>query len=296
MQNSYLIIRILGNDLQGLHGQNQTLTNLEFTLKNEHNFDDTDKIFVLNRIVDLNKKQNIIDMLNTYNVKYIDNPFSINDFNKIPRIIINHSKYKKYNTKYIAKLLYYYNLYLINNNGARNFCIDYGKKNKYKWSFVFDSNSFLTKNSFESIINTINVKTEYLIIPQKRLKDGNLTNNAILTIDEQKIIELPIQEPQIAFKNTSFHKFNPSIPYGLCPKAELLRALGVKGKWSHWNDNKRFLNINDRNFNDVKCQVVSFVIRLNPGNPNNNSHNNAKARWVGLYLLVEKIYLHQNKT
>ena len=32
----YLIIRILGNDLNGLHGNNQTITNLEFTLKNEY--------------------------------------------------------------------------------------------------------------------------------------------------------------------------------------------------------------------------------------------------------------------
>ena len=51
-----VIIRILGNDLPGLHGANQTYNNLDFTLKYESNFLDTDKLFILNRIYDKIKK------------------------------------------------------------------------------------------------------------------------------------------------------------------------------------------------------------------------------------------------
>lgn len=39
-----LIIRILGNDLPSIHGSNQTLNNLKFTLENESKFPNTDKI------------------------------------------------------------------------------------------------------------------------------------------------------------------------------------------------------------------------------------------------------------
>ena len=45
-----LIIRILGNDLEGLHGQNQTLDNLKFTLENEPKFPNCKKMFLLNRM------------------------------------------------------------------------------------------------------------------------------------------------------------------------------------------------------------------------------------------------------
>tara|TARA_Y100000389_G_C17326948_1_gene446077 strand:+ start:754 stop:945 length:192 start_codon:yes stop_codon:yes gene_type:complete len=52
-----LIIRILGNDLSGLHGENQTYNNLKFTLENEPEFKNTDKIFLLNRIYNQEKKK-----------------------------------------------------------------------------------------------------------------------------------------------------------------------------------------------------------------------------------------------
>ena len=39
----YLLFRILGNDLNGLHGENQTYNNLKFTLENEPEFKNTHK-------------------------------------------------------------------------------------------------------------------------------------------------------------------------------------------------------------------------------------------------------------
>eukprot|EP01084_Bolivina_argentea_P201625 344623_1 len=54
--SQYLLIRILGNDLQGLHGKQQTIENVKFTLKYETNFKDTLKLYVLNKIYDNKKK------------------------------------------------------------------------------------------------------------------------------------------------------------------------------------------------------------------------------------------------
>ena len=67
----YLIFRILGNDLSGLHGNNQTLQNLEFTLKNEKQFPNTEKVYLLNKIYDNYKKTKIERLLLDYNCKYI---------------------------------------------------------------------------------------------------------------------------------------------------------------------------------------------------------------------------------
>ena len=69
-----IIIRILGNDLNGLHGSNQTYNNLKFTLENEPQFENCDKMFILNRIIDKEKKQKYIELLNKYKTKYIEIP------------------------------------------------------------------------------------------------------------------------------------------------------------------------------------------------------------------------------
>ena len=286
-KETYLLIRILGNDLCGLHGNNQTIINLEFTLKNEFIFEDTKKMFVLNRIVNKEKKNKIINLLNTYNYDYIDLPFDINEFNKLPKELPDFLEYKKYDRPNMIKILKDYNLYLINNNGCRNYCINYGKNNGYKWTFVLDSNSFFTKKAFQDIINNIDNNTEYLIIPQKRLQDGNLTNNILLSENLDKLNSLPSQEPQIAFKNTSKILFNPNIPYGIQPKAELLKAFNIKGKWDSWI----FwgLNIKQRRFNNINYKILSYVIRLSPFNDNNEKENNFNLRWYGIYLLIKEI-------
>jgi len=285
----YLIIRILGNDLEGLHGNNQTIKNLEFTLKNEYMFNDSKKIFILNRIVSIEKKRQIINLLNNYNFEFIDLPFNIDEFNKLPKNMPSLSEYKNYDRKKMIKVLEKHNLYLINNNGCRNYCISYGKKNGYKWIFVLDSNSFFTKEAFENIVNNIDDNSDYLIIPQKRLKDDNLSNDILLTKDyENQINRLPIQEPQIAFKNTSKIMFNSNIPYGLAPKAELLNALNVSGEWCNW---MYFygLNIKPRKFKNINFKKLSYIIRLSPFNNNNDIKNNWKLRWIGIYLLVKYI-------
>lgn len=285
--SKYLIIRILGNDLESLHGSDQTYTNLEFTLKYEDDFPETDKIFILNRIVDQEKKTRFISLLNKYNIKYEDIPFQKEEFNKLPKIThIPYSKIKNMDQNTLVSTLVNHNLYLVNNNGARNYGIMYGKKNNYEWTFVLDSNSYFTYKSYNNIISNIDNECEYIIIPQKRLKDGGLDNNMICS--ESLIDSLPDQEPQIGFKNTSKHMFNSYLPYGLAPKAEFLVALNVPGKWYTW---MKFygLNIKPRKFINTKYQKLSKVIRLSPHHKDNDRKNNWYLRWYGIFLLAKNL-------
>lgn len=295
----YLIMRILGNDIPIIHSNTQTYENLVFTVKNEINFENTDKIYLLNRIADKRKRSDIINLLNKYSIPYIEIPFVYEEFKKIPKIdefvtilydymmdnkkLLSESHYKK-----ISKELLNYRIYLMNINVARNYCIEYGKKNGYEWTFVLDSNSFFTDEYYNNIIKNIKDDTEYISIPQIRLNDGKLVNEDIF-LSTEKLELLPEQEHQLGFKITSKYVFHEDLPYGSMNKAELLNALGIPGKWSKWGYDLKVLNIIPRKFDNVKYQILSKCIRLYSGTSNNNIKLNFHFRLMGVYVLINNI-------
>lgn len=301
MNKKYLIIRILGNDLPNLHGNDQTINNLEFTLKYEFNFLETDKVYILNRIVNISKKNKIIKLLESYNTKYIDIPFELLELKKLNKLKINIDDIKKLElsddyeftgsdsqVNYVINEMKDYNLYLINNNNSRNIAINYGKKKGYIWTFVLDSNSFFFKKCFDNVINNLDMKTEYIILNQKRLDTSKYDNSILLKNNFNKIKMIPNKEPQIAFKNTSSVYFNPDIPYGIAPKAELINSFGIKGPWNNWM-NFFNLNIKPRKFKNVNYKFLSFIVRLNSFSKNNNVKNNFMNRWLGLFNLIKSL-------
>ena len=296
-----LITRMLGNDLSGLHGQEQTLRNLEFTLKEEPDFDNVDKLFILNRIACDYKKQKIVSMLEAYQANYTEIPFCKKTFEQLPKISeeltleyfqelhLSDEKRMKDRYGFIIQQLLQHNLYLVNNNSCRNFAIQYGKANNYDWTFPLDSNSFLTEKLFNEIVNNIRSNLDYIAIPQKRLKDGDLPNQIVLCNGFETLLKyLPTQEPQLAFKHSSNIAFNESIPYGLAPKAELLTALNIQGKWNNWQEYTR-LGIKPRNFPKAQTETLSAIVRLNPYCDENNIQQNWISRWKGIYVLSKQL-------
>lgn len=304
-----LITRMLGNDLSGLHGQEQTLRNLEFTLKEEPDFENVDKLFILNRIACDYKKQKIVSMLEAHQANYIEIPFCKKTFEQLPKISEeltleyfqelhwrDENEYLRLSPEqikerygFIIEQLLQHNLYLVNNNSCRNFAIQYGKANDYDWTLPLDSNSFLTEKLFNEIVLNITPNLDYIAIPQKRLKDGDLPNHIVLCKGFEALLEyLPTQEPQLAFKHTSNITFNESIPYGLAPKAELLTALNIQGKWNNWQEYTR-LGIKPRNFPKAQIETLSAIIRLNPYCDENNIQQNWISRWKGIYLLSKQL-------
>ena len=124
--SKYLIIRILGNDIPSLHSESQTLDNLRFTISNEKQFKYTDKLFILNRIIDNDKKGQIIQLLEQNNIDYIDIPVDYDRFNSLEKIDFNKINSIDDDT---MKSLKSYNLCLISINNARNIGLQYGRKN-----------------------------------------------------------------------------------------------------------------------------------------------------------------------
>ena len=49
------------------------------------------------------------------------------------------------------------------------------------------------------------------------------------------------------------------------------------------------LNIKPRKFLNVNYQILSFVIRLDANDKNNNTRNNFMNRWLGLYKIINSL-------
>jgi len=303
-----LIIRILGNDLSSLHSKDQTYNNLKFTFENETDFNKLtnkykiDYLYILNRIYSKEKLNKLKELLNTHNKKFIEIEFDYNKFYDcfdesnftIIKKDFDFSKQYRENIKKVHNYLKNFNLYLINNNGSRNFGLKYGKEHNYTWTFVLDSNSYFTNKLFTNIIDNINDNSRYILIPQIRIAEVNLKNDDLIedkiTDDtNDKLINFPSREPQLAFHLESKFKFNEEIPYGSAPKQEMINLITGKKHLNKDIDAYHHYKIEQRPKTDENHQKLSRVIRLDPDNPNNKIHRNQINRQEGLYNLVCEI-------
>lgn len=133
-RDQIILYRIIGNDLPPRHKEGQTLSNLQFILDHEPSFPNTQKIFLLNRIIDPVNEATIIRLLDEYNMDYIRLPFDQKEYEqldfqleKFPDADFFHSdNYRRYaKVLKLRALDYTYhvkNLYAMNNvSGCRSF-------------------------------------------------------------------------------------------------------------------------------------------------------------------------------
>ncbi len=294
-----LIVRILGNDIPVLHSAEQTIRNLTFTLENEGEFEDTHKLYVLNRIADLEKKAALTRLLDAHHARYLDVPFEFTEIQRIPPIGrdiedlirscdgLTYTEVGAERRATIANAFLGHSIYLININACRNRCIEYGKSAGYEWTFVLDSNSFFTRRHFQEIAASVREDTEYLSIPQVALSDGPLRNEDVLMVPD-RLERLPLREHQLAFRRTSALVFNERIPYGLMDKAELLNALGVPGEWAGWSDIE-LIGVKQRPCAGARFEVLSRVVRLQPFSASNTPASSWSRRLVGVLALYRQL-------
>ncbi|CAG8734282.1 16766_t:CDS:2, partial [Acaulospora morrowiae] len=231
------LYRILGNDLPPRHKPGQVLQNLMFILENEPPFPNTKKWWVLNRIVDEEYEDSILELLKRYRQEYVRIPFEVDEYLKkdfrledFPEPDFFHS-YEYMNFSKVAKLRtidYTYhdkNLYAMNNNGGRNAALMHGKSQpNARWIMPFDGNCFLTTNGFNDIISQIEKwgdEYKYFLVPMKRL-----LNNTELLVGSDQRPSTP-EEPQIIFRYDAQEMYNENMRYGRRSKLEMLWRLGV---------------------------------------------------------------------
>ncbi|ORY03606.1 hypothetical protein K493DRAFT_206758 [Basidiobolus meristosporus CBS 931.73] len=231
-----LLYRILGNDLPPRHKPGQTLHNVQFILQHESAFPDTEKWWIINRIVDPDQEQAIIELLDRYHQKYVRIPFveeeyqshdfryeefPVKDFFRSREFsaLGNMGKLRIIDFSYHNK-----NLYVMNNNGGRNFALEHGRRMGPKWIFPLDGNCFFTQQAFNEIRRNLDMygdSYKYFVIPMVRA----LNNTEIILNPEER--PDASQEPQLIFRADAKETFNAQMRYGRRPKLELLWRLGA---------------------------------------------------------------------
>ncbi|WP_159808774.1 hypothetical protein [Litoreibacter roseus] len=237
-RDTFVLYRIIGNDLPPRHQDGQSRQNIEFILQNEPPLEDCETWWVINRIFDEANRTQLIELLDRHKQRYIEIPFDWDAYRGVKmdtslfptpdfltsdahaaldadaqeRAVLAHNRRK--------------NLYIMNNNGARNTALDHGR-NLAKWVLPWDGNCFLTEDGWRKIRQGVIDSNDvpYHLVPMARVDSNSEYLN-------EETAPNATEEPQIIFHAKSRERFNDAIPYGRRPKVDLMRRLQSKGPWS----------------------------------------------------------------
>lgn len=243
-EDNFALYRVIGNDLFPRHEIGQSRKNLEFILKNEKDLPACKKFWIVNRIVNKEEKSKIISLLDQYNQEFIEIEFKEEEYRNIDfdygclpsEDFLESKKFEKLGTaakeRLITALYRKKNIYVMNNNGARNTALVHGRKyTEAKWILPWDGNCFVTESAWESIKKDIieSRTKKHFLVPMARIP-----SNDLLLDDSYK--PDAAEEPQMIFRRDSKELFNAEFCYGRRPKVEMFWRLGVPGVWDTYKD------------------------------------------------------------
>lgn len=272
-ENTFVLYRIIGNDLPPRHKHGQSERNLRFLLEHEPSLAACEKRFVVNRIIDPQTEAGILGLLEEYEVPYLHIPFEPGEYRDIGwRVSDFQRPGLLYGRRYehlladsrlraIDHSLHDKNLYVMNNNGARNAALRDGRR-RARWILPFDGNCFFTADAWHDLVLQVAAAPywRYLLVPMMRAT----SNEALIEGGVQPRAE---EEPQVAFRADAPQMFDADRRYGRRPKVELLQRLGVPGPWDGW-PNEPWEQPAETCRDVGEFQSVSWVARLASGMPN----------------------------
>ena len=237
---TYALVRIIGNDLPPRHRAGQSLENLRFILEHEPDFPKCQKLWLVNRIFDPQEEALIIETLESAGQDYLRLSFQQDayartplNFSRFPPQYIHLQDYadlgEAEQIRAVSQIYRAKNNYVMNNNGARNAALDWGRT-RAKWIMPWDGNCFLTQSDWARLVADIAAQEyrRYFVVPMARLGSNEA---AFDTMEPSNAVE----EPQIVFRRDAQERFDENHPYGRRPKVELLARLGVPGPWYGWS-------------------------------------------------------------
>lgn len=240
MADEFVLYRIIGNDLEPRHAKGQSYRNVAFILQHEPAFPNCEKRWIVNRIVDADEEAEIISLLERHQQPYLRIAFDEAEYGRIEwdsdgfsapdfpfsRTYLKLEAATQQSVQMHLRRLK--NLYVMNNNGARNAALQDGR-NRAKWVLPFDGNCYFTQQGFRALREQIVAQPwyPYFIVPMARITE----NRSLL---EPDFIPNATEEPQIVFRSDAGETFDERIPYGRRPKVELLWRLVVPGPWDRY--------------------------------------------------------------
>jgi len=278
--DTFVLYRILGNDLEPRHRKGQTRSSLGLILAHEHAFEDCEKRWILNRIVDRDEESRIIDLLERSGQPYLRIPFDLEAYGRVgwetrgfpeegfflSEAFAQLPDALKARAEVHARTLK--NLYVMNNNGGRNAALEDGRA-RAKWVLPFDGNCFLTPSAWAELRAAVTARPylKYFTVPMLRV-----ARNEDLLRD--RVAHPAVDEPQLLFRRDAAERFDEAFPYGRRPKVELLLRLGVPGPWSGWSSDTWDLPAPKLAAEAGQFGTAGWVGRLESGRPDLESGGN----------------------
>jgi hypothetical protein len=238
--DSFVLYRIIGNDLYPRHSLGMSRANVQFILEQEPPLTDCEKRWVVNRIVDPLEESAIIELLERHGQSFLHIPFVREDYAKIgwdldcfPELefLLELPAAASQSESYLlkeARTRHSKNAYVMHNNGARNAALRVGR-GVAKWVLPWDGNCFVTEAAWAEIRTAVLAQPylKYFVVPMAR----TVANGQLL---EPGYRPQEFDEPQVLFRRDAGEEFDPRYVYGRRPKIALLWRLGVPGPWDGW--------------------------------------------------------------
>lgn len=271
--DTFVLYRIIGNDLIPRHRKGQSRENVQFILEHEEDLQDCEKRWILNRIVDPDEERAIVSLLEKHGHEYLRIAYHDEEYQRrrwdldalpAPGYTLS-GQYEELPEDFRARLykrIYRHkNNYIVNNNGARNATLADGRE-RAKWVLPWDGNCFLTPLAWSAIRTAVTARPwyPYVVVPMARTRDH-------ATLLEPGYAPVPRDEPQIAFRRDATETFNEEYYYGRRPKVELLWRLGVPGPWDEWAAEPWDLPVPEYAAEAGSWQRAGWVARLPSGSP-----------------------------
>ncbi len=282
--DTFVLYRIIGNDLPPRHSIGQSRQNVRFILDHEPSFPHCEKRWVVNRISDPEEERAILALLEERGQPYLHIPFVGAeyarldwDFDQLPQpdfldtamfadLTVDARK------RALAATYRHKNNYAMNNNGARNAALEDGRT-RAKWVLPWDGNCFLTQEAWQQIADNVVARPhlKYFLVPMQRITD----NAALLT---GNLAVHPTEEPQVLFRRDAEQVFDIDFPYGRRSKVELFWRLGVPGPWERWGNDPWDLARPALSDDANAFGVAGWVARLHSGVSALEQHNREGGR------------------
>ncbi len=270
---SFVLYRIIGNDLPPRHRDGQNVDNLRFLLEHEPDLPGCEKRFVVNRIIDPDVERRLLDLLEEHGSTVVNLPFRVEEYQQLGWRVADFTRSgmfygraydgmpKVVRARAIDHAYHDKNLYVMNNNGARNAALEDGQT-QATWILPFDGNCFFTTTAWEDLRAAVLDKPHipYVLVPMARIND----NRELL---DPAFQPEPNEEPQIAFRADARERFDDRQRYGRRSKVSLLRRLGVPGPWDSWGNEEWEASWPEPSPEAGCYQHAGWVARLTSGNP-----------------------------
>lgn len=300
MNTRAILYRIIGNELPPRHCARQSLSDLQFILAHEQDFPGLEKRWLLNRIVDQDIAECYASLIQHagYQVDWI--PFDQEEYwscwTDIGDLPLDHHpwqpEFKCLEPAIQARVIDYVsrskNIYLMNNNGARNWAVELGLRDA-PWVFPWDSGCFLSTRAWASLEKVMSCEDlAYLNVPMVRLESNDLL------IADPQFVPRTVSEPQLCFSRTARFRFDEQLRYGSMSKAALLRRLAIPGEWHQWHQGTLpWENVDYSLLDQAGAGAqVGWVFRLSQPQPDPNHTNETylhRARFDGINTFIREL-------